>query len=278
MSSKPPSRSFRERNRSRHFVTREVPLYYQLASLLREKIISGQYAPNDQIPTETDLVKDYGLSRITVRQALASLEEEDLIVRARGRGTFVTDRPPFTGNLRIDGSINDLISMGLGTSVKLLGLRTVTASAEDAAALELEPGSEITRITRVRYYHQKPYCYLVNYLPLEIGSKVSKAYLKQGSMLKFIEGLGIPLCDAMQSVRASLADARLARRLQVRIGAPLLYVDCLVRTDGGRPVERVHIHYRSDIYSFTVHLTRDPAETETTGAGWAFKERKSAAS
>jgi GntR family transcriptional regulator len=258
------------------FFSDEVPLYYQLASLLREKIITGQYAPDEQLPTEADLVNEYSLSRITVRQALGSLEEEGLIRREPGRGTFVTEMRPFAGKLAMDGSIDDLISMGLATSVKLLDLRSVAAGPEDAALLDLEPGSRLTRVTRVRLYHQEPYSYIVNYLPREIGEKLTRTYLKRGGgVLKFIEEeMGLHLRDAEQSVKASLADASLARALNTRIGAPLLFVDRVVRCDDGRPVERVHVFYRSDIFSFTVHLTRDPKRDKHAATGWAFKERK----
>ena len=74
------------------FVSKRIPLYYQLENLLREKILSGAFAPGDRIPTESDLIRRYGVSRITVRQALTALAGEGLIERRQGRGTFVTDR------------------------------------------------------------------------------------------------------------------------------------------------------------------------------------------
>ncbi|MBM3790959.1 MAG: GntR family transcriptional regulator [Acidobacteria bacterium] len=268
----------RTKSRGSQFVSKEVPLYYQLASLLREGITAGRHAPGDQIPTEADLVEEYGLSRITVRQALSSLEEEGLIRREPGRGTFVTDRQPFAGRLQLDGTIEDLISMGSATSVKLLDMGEVAATPDDAAVLQVEAGTALTRISRIRYYHQEPYSFIVNHLPATTGRKISRGYMRHGSMLKFLEEkLGIPLRDAEQSVRATLADARLARWLKTRIGSPLLFVDRVVRTDEGRPVMRTLVYYRSDIYSFTVHLTRDPKRAKTQHVGWALKKRKDTA-
>lgn len=239
------------------FTSLEVPLYYQLAGVLREQILSGRFATGDRIPTEAELVADYGVSRITVRQALASLEHEGLVRREVGRGTFVNEHRPFVGELRVEGSLDDLISIGLFTSVKLLSVRTVTASRDDADMLGVEPGSQITRCARLRYWHGDPYCHIVVDLPQEIGRRLTKRDF-QGSILKALEErLKIHIRDAQQTVRASLADAALARLLETRIGAPLLSIDRVVMSDGGTRVERVRTHYRSDIYSFAVHLHRD---------------------
>ncbi len=255
------------------FITDEVPLYYQLGGLLREKIISGEYPVEARIPTEADLVREYGVSRITVRQALGALEKEGLIRREAGRGTFVTDIRPFTGTLKVEGSLDDIISLGLATRVKVLDLRTVKASAEETEALGLKPGALLTRCTRLRLYHGEPYSYIVNDVPHEIGKRIGRSDWK-GIILKVLEDkLKIPIRDARQTVRASLADATLARRLETRIGAPLLAVDRLILTDGGRPVERVHTYYRSDIYSLAVHLTRH-APPGGSSVGWSLKGRR----
>jgi len=237
------------------FATDAVPLYYQLGSVLREKILSGQFAAGDRIPTEAELSGEYGVSRITVRQALAAIEEEGLIRREAGRGTFVSEQPAFTGALRVEGSLDDLISMGLATSVRLLDLRTVKATPAQAERLQLQPGAPLTRCTRLRFHHEgEPFSYIVNLLPYEIGRRIRRPEWRKGTILKALERLGHAPEDADQTVQASLADANLARLLKTRIGAPLLSVDRVVRTREGRPVELVHTHYRSDIYCLNVHL------------------------
>jgi GntR family transcriptional regulator len=255
------------------FVTDEVPLYYQLAGILREKILSAQFAVGERIPTEAELVREYGVSRITVRQALSALEKEGLIRREAGRGTFVTEHGAFTGTMRMEGSFQDLMALGLATEVRLVDLRTVRATPAECEALALPAGSSLVRATRVRHHHHEPYSYLVNDLPFEIGRRISRADWK-GSILRALESrLGIPLREAEQSVRASLADATQARLLGTRIGAPLLAVDRLVFTNNRRPVERVRVFYRSDIYSFTVHLAREGTHPEPH-VGWALRDRR----
>src|SRR3972149_9766371 len=122
-----------------------VPLYYQLATVLREEIISGQRRIGDKLPSESDLERMYRVSRMTVREALRSLEGEGLIRREAGRGSFVSGLPAFTGNLQMDGTLNGLISMGLATAPKLLELREVELTPEDAEALGMGPTTAIVR-------------------------------------------------------------------------------------------------------------------------------------
>lgn len=256
----------------RGFVSGDVPLYYQLATLLREQIVSRHYRPDDQLPTEAELVRDYGVSRVTVRQAMSRLEDEGLIRREAGRGTFVTHDVPTETTIELDQSIGELITMGQSTSVQLVGLDDVTATREEAEELGLEEGAPLVRCLRLRKYEGQPYCSIVNLVPEEIGRQIQKKAWKQGSVLQYIEDvLEIPLRIGKQRVRAMLADAQLARSLDTRIGAPILRVDYLIRTDQNQPVEKAELYYRGDLYSFTLHLVR--ADTDA-GAGWALERER----
>ena len=260
-------------SRPARFGDSSVPLYYQLATLIREKIVTGQFAPGDRLPSESEMANNFGLSRMTIRQAMTNLEEDGLIRRERGRGTFVTEKPPIrSADLELDRSIDDLISMGLSTSVRLLELEEVAATEKEAVELDLELGSPIIRCKRLRYFHDDPYCYIVNHVVADVGRRINAANWRQGSVLKYIEeDLGVPLRLAKQRLRATLAGGVLAKWLQVRIGAPLLLVDYDIRTDENRPVEMAELYYRSDIYSFTLHLERAGSEQDEV---WSLRENR----
>lgn len=257
-----------EEHGSSAFVSERVPLYYQLANVLRDQIITGQLVPGDRLPTEAELVEAYGVSRVTVRQALQNLEAEGLIRRKVGRGTFVTEHARKTAPLSMAGSLNDLISMGLATRVKVIDLQTVRATESLARILQIEPGSLVTRCTRLRFHDSQPFSHIVTELPDAIARRFSRSDWN-GSILQVLEHkLNIPVRDAQQTIRATLADTSLARLLDTRIGAPLLAVERVVLTDDGVPVERVHTHYRSDLYSLTIHLNRK------SDTGWSVNLRK----
>lgn len=245
------------------FVSNRIPLYYQLENLLREKILSGAFVAGDRLPTESDLVRDYGVSRITVRQALTALAEEGLIERQQGRGTFVaerrTRRRPFEGAIHLTGSLDELIDMALDTPIKVLETTRIEADQREAELLGLQSGEPVYRFKRLRLREGKPFSLIVNYLPAEIGARFTNEELSSGSLLRLIETkFGAPLHSAKQQITADLADPYVAGLLDVRVGAPLLSIERTVYTEGGRPVEYVHVLYRSDRYNYTIYLTRDP--------------------
>jgi GntR family transcriptional regulator len=244
------------------FVSKRIPLYYQLENLLREKINSGAFSPGDRLPTESDLIRQYGVSRITVRQALTALAEEGLIERRQGRGTFVAERKikrrAFEGQTHLTGSLDEIIAMGLETPVKVLEMNRIEADPHEAELLGLQPGEPVYRIKRMRIRDGKPYSLIVNYLPAEIGARFTKEELSAGSLLQMIEAkFKLRLKDAKQQITAALADPYVAGMLEVRVGSPLLSIERTVYTDEGRPVENVHVLYRTDLYSYQVYLTRD---------------------
>ncbi len=248
------------------FVSSRVPLYYQLENLLREKITSGFFVAGDRLPTESELTTQYSVSRITVRQALSALADEGLIERRQGRGTFVAarrtpQRKSFDGTIHLTGSLDELIEMGLETPVKVLAMNRVEADMHEAEILGLKAGEPIYRLKRLRARDGQPYSLIVNYLPAEIGARLTREELGSGALLRLLETkFGLELRDAKQRITAALADPYVAGLLNVRIGSPLLSIERTVFTMDDRPIEYVHTLYRSDLYGYTVYLTRDAAK------------------
>lgn len=246
------------------FVSSRIPLYYQLENLLREKINSGAVAPGDRLPTESELIIEYGVSRITVRQALQALADDGLIERRQGRGTFVAERRTrkrkFAGVTHLTGSLDELIEMGRETPVQLLEMNRVEADVHEAELLGLKKGEPVYRIKRLRLREGQPYSLILNYLPAEIGARLTREELSHGVLLQILETkFGLNLTEARQQITAELADPYVAQLLQIRVGSPLLSIERTVYDEGGRPIEYVHTLYRSDLYSYSVFLTRKAA-------------------
>jgi GntR family transcriptional regulator len=244
------------------FVSSRIPLYYQLENVLREKITSGAFEPGERLPTESELIEQYGVSRITVRQALQALTDEGFIERQQGRGTFVANRKSrkkrFTGTIHLTGSLDELIEMGMDTPVKVLEMNRVEADQHEAELLEIKPGTPIYRLKRLRLNEGKPFGLIINYLPEEIGSALTMAELGSGALLHTMETkLGYHLDNALQQIHAELADPYVAKLLDVRVGTALLSIERTVYTDKNKPVEYVHTLYRSDLYGYSVKLVRE---------------------
>jgi GntR family transcriptional regulator len=244
------------------FVSSRIPLYYQLENVLREKITSGTFESGDRLPTESELIEEYGVSRITVRQALQALSEDGLIERKQGRGTVVAARKSrkkrFTGTIHLTGSLDELIEMGMDTPVKVLEMNRVEADQHEAELLEIKIGTPIYRLKRLRLNEGKPFGLIINYLPENIGSELTMAELSSGALLHTMETkLGLHLDNAIQQIHAELADPYVAKLLDVRVGTALLSIERTVYTDENKPVEYVHTLYRSDLYGYSVKLVRE---------------------
>lgn len=244
------------------FASSRIPLYYQVENVLREKIASGAFAAGDKLPTESDLIDLFGVSRITVRQALSALADENLIERRQGSGTFVAQRRTrkrkFEGVTHLTGSLDELIEMGLDTPVKMLEFNRIEADKHEAELLQVKTGTTVFMLKRLRLHENQPYSLIVNYLPLEIGEQLTVEDLNSGSILQSIENkFGYHLHEARQQIKAELAAPYVAELLNIRVGSALLSIERTVYTDNGKPIEFVHTLYRSDIYGFSVYLKRD---------------------
>lgn len=248
--------------KSTNFASSQVPLYYQVQNVLREQIASGKYKPGEKLPTENEMIEQFGVSRMTVRQALAKLAAQNLIESRRGSGSYVAKRKTrkrhFDGTIHLTGSLDELIEMGLDTPVKLLEFNHIEADEHEAEFLKVKKGTPIYLLKRLRLHEGKPYSLIVNYLPDFIGEKLTDEELNSGTILQTIETkLGFRLHDARQQIKAELADPYVANLLEIPIGSPLLSIERSVYTVEGKPVEFVHTLYRSDIYGFSVYLKRD---------------------
>src|SRR5215470_4771444 len=118
------------------FVNKRIPLYYQLENLLRERIMSGVFGAGSRLPTENELIRQYGVSRITVRQALSALAEEGLIERRQGKGTFATERKPkrrgFEGQIDLTASLDESIAAGGELAFSVIEMNRVEADIHEA--------------------------------------------------------------------------------------------------------------------------------------------------
>lgn len=243
-----------------------IPLYYQIETILRRQILSGELPPGSPLPSEESLGQEFEVSRITVRQALSILQDDGLIVRQRGRGTFVTDKPLSVDTSRFSGSMEDLIAMGIRTEARILDIQMVDAPAVVRQKLNLEEGAKALRIEKIRLVEGEPFSYLINYLPEKIGKQISAADLSLRPLLMVLEeDLGITADGAVQVIEAAVAEPEWAHLLDVRVGDPLLKVERTVFDSQDLPLEYVWILYRADKYNFTVRLKRKRSDKSV---GW----------
>jgi GntR family transcriptional regulator len=235
----------------------------QVYMVLRDRILSGALAFGLKLPTENDLARRYGVSRVTVRRALGELARERLIERRRSLGTRVVYRPgpaPITAD--ISGVLANLADMGRRTAVKLIAFDYVPATGSVAQALGVGPDQVLQRSVRVRVFDQVPFSYLTTHVPEEIAVTFSKQELATHALLELLERAGVKIGHARQRVSAGLAMPHVAQALDVRTASPLIELVRVVCDRSGRVVEHLHALYRPDRYAFEMDLVRSGAATK----------------
>ena len=242
-----------------------LPKYHQIYLVLREQLQEGRFEAG--VPGEHALMEQFGVARVTVRRALQQLAAEGLISREPGRGTRplgpapgkASNSPAFAGDLKrahLTGLLENLVSMGLRTSVKVLDVSTITASAEVAAALHVLPGSSVQKAVRVRGTREGPMSHMITYVPQAIGAHFGRRELAKKPILLLLEESGVQVGRAEQHISARLADADVARHLDVSVGSALLAVRRLIYDVKDRPVQWLHGLYRPDRYEYVMQLSR----------------------
>lgn len=235
-----------------------IPLYYQVMRDLKEQIVAGKLAPGQQVPSEADLTQRFGVSRVVVRQALQILDDQGLIVRAKGKGTFVSKTVAQDATPRISGSLEDLIHFGPETSIRVVEFRLVHATAGMGELFGVPEGSDLFYVERLRLVDGRPLAVLANHVPYEVGASISLSDLTIEPLIVLIETRAkLSIEWASEVFEAVAADERLASLLEVDILTPLLKLTLTVYSTDGSVVDLAEVFYRSDRYRHHGFLVRD---------------------
>lgn len=236
-----------------------VPKYHQIYLVLREQLHEGRFSAG--LPGEIALMHEFSVARVTVRKALERLAAERLIRRTPGRGTVALPVPAgrrdaFGGEgERFEGLFENLIGMGLHTHVKVLSARTVPCPAAVADALRLVEGAPVQKAQRVRFTREGPLSHITTHVPRALAP-FGRRELASKPILMLLEASGVQVGRATQVISARLADAEVARHLEVAVGSALLSVQRVVYDRHDRPVQWLLGLYRPDRYEYRTELSR----------------------
>ena len=230
-----------------------LPLHHQLKQRLLEKIELGEWKPDDLIPSEQELQEQFGLSRTTVRQAMSELVHEGLLVRERGRGTFVTP-PKMTHSPEAHKGLTEFMQeQGITPGWRVLEKGLVSANRETAAALELPPKSRVYRLRRLRLADDKPIGVHIACLPEAIAAQINDAALVEGGSLHYISHIPQMMTSrANRTIEAIPAGEPDVSLLQIAPGSPILQITRVVRSSGGEPLEYLQARYRGDQFKYQI--------------------------
>lgn len=238
-----------------------IPMYRQLEDLIRGRIEREELVRGARIPSEAKLCDTYGVSRITVRQALADLEREGLLERAPGKGTFVRQRSGRVERMtKLTGFGENMAGLGREAGYSTLQAREETVPLEVADRLRITEARAFL-VDRILLADGSPVGAHISYLPLWLveqapAAAFSREALDLHSLYAAIEETGVVLSRAEEIVEPGFADSVEARKLKMEEGGLVLRVTRTVYDTNDRSIEHVLITYRSDVYTFRQQLYR----------------------
>lgn len=230
-----------------------TPLYLQLQRVIGDWLAAGKLKPDEALPSERDLARQLGISRVTVRKAIAGLVDKGVLVQRWGSGTFIAPATRVEQPLsRLSSFTDDMLTRGLTPGVRILDRSHGPASPTESMALGLSPGDRVSRLRRLR---------LAGDLPMAIEHAVVPArflpdpHVVERSLYAVLGERGFAPRRALQKLHAVLLDEDQAALLAVAAGSPALYIERRSFLEGGEPVEFTASYYRGDAYDFVAELS-----------------------
>jgi len=238
-------------------------------------IEAGEYASDQKLPSERELSRRFGISRITVRQALSDLAQEGRVYTRIGKGTFVTDPACCQPLGSLFGFSESVRRQGRVPSSTVLEAGLVPAEADIAGQLRIEPGSELVRLRRLRLADGVPVVLELTHLPHAAAPGLLQRIADDVSLYAVLEeSYGLRMSWAEVTMGATLAGEWEAAQLRLQVPAAVLHMEQISFVEDGRPMELTRSAYRGDGYRFNavLHRPRDPETAAMPSADRAISQ------
>jgi GntR family transcriptional regulator len=242
---------------------KKVPLYIQIENLIKSKIHMGELKEGNRLSPENELSKQFGVSPLTVRQALSSLVQEGYLDRKAGKGTIVRKSPVGKMVVSLSGEIDDLLSLGMKTEIEVLRYEVIKGHDKAIQSLQLKQTDLICFVEKLRYWEKKPIMVIEEYVHQSlIGNLSNIKKLAKSLYFTLTQKRGITLKEATQTIESTTADQRIASLLQIEMGSPLFYLERTFYEEKGLPIFFQITFNRADLFKFSVHLGREQKKTK----------------
>jgi GntR family transcriptional regulator len=236
-----------------------IPYYVQLKDALIDQIEAKRWEPGDQLPPEQELCSLFGVSRTVVRQALQQLELEGLVVRERGRGTFVAEPKISSTSLvhSLMGFYEDMDKRGIEMVSDMLEQSMQPAGQHVSAYLDVDPVTPVIKLHRLRSIESEPIVLVTSYLPYDLCPQVLNEDFTQQSLYLYLEqACGLKLARGRRRIEAVAANQAEAELLQIAEAAPLIKMESVSYLRDGTPIEYFNGLFRGDRSCFEMEVAR----------------------
>jgi GntR family transcriptional regulator len=234
-----------------------LPLYAQVEDVLVARISSGALPVGMQLPSEEELIREFEVSRTTIRTTIQNLVRQGLVEIRRGRGTFVASPRIVQDLTELTGFVEDMKVLGRIPTARVLSREVIPAEPPVAEKLAVPAGTMVVQIRRVRLSDGVPLSFDETYLPEEIGRRVMTDDLAKEPIFTLLEErYDTPLVEAEYVLEAATAESAVAVALAIPVGSPIFLIERTSYTSGHRAVDYEKLHYRGDYVRFKTRLAR----------------------
>jgi GntR family transcriptional regulator len=241
-----------------------VPLYHQIKCALLESIKHGRWEAGHQLPNEATLAQNFGVSKITVRQALQELASMGYVRREQGRGTFISKPKLDKGPRELTSFTEEMRQHRLRASSRVISTGIVKADVRLAERLDLRVGHSVFVLKRLRLANDEPMGIQTTHLPVALVPGLTAEQVKNGSLYEVLATrYGLAPHKARETYFSVSADPATAALLDIDADAAVFAVERVTLLANGRPFEFAQSIMRGDRYSIILDLTANVAAQAT---------------
>jgi len=258
-----------------------VPLYLQVASVMRQRVNSGHLAEGERISTLEELDEEFGLARVTIRQAVELLRVEGLLQAQQGKGTFVSGRPANDRWLNLATDLDSLVESVRNNVLKRVFIQR-DAEPPARVAGQGNLAEAYTFLRSVQFNSGKPFSVVNLHLDQRLFSRDSKRFTRSAALPKIVEMEDVVITHAYQKFTIGVADPETADLLEIGLGEPTADCQLTIIDDNDVAIYVADIHYlkncfflRNDLLKGSSPRRRGRVTTQKTRAEVAHEPAES---
>lgn len=244
----------------------KVPLYQLLERQLREDIGAGRLVPGDRLPSEPELARSHGMARMTARRAVEGLVHDGLVIRRRGRGTFVSEPRlsyPAASFISFSRTMN---ALGHTVITSLLNFELIGAEREIAEGLQIPEGTPILLVRRLRNVDGEPVAIHASFMDASFLDALRASDLLVKPISDAMErATGVRVTSSRDYLEGSTASIGEAELLRIEVGSPVQIVSGVAYSEDRRPVLATRAWYRADRFRFAIGMSGPGLPFEMSG-------------
>jgi GntR family transcriptional regulator len=236
----------------RIFGATPIPRYVQLAELIRQRVAKGHWPPGSLLPSIEHLMAEFDVARVTVRQAIALLADDNILSPQRGRGTFITAKPGGRRRLRVETTLHDLVAVYSGDkpdhATLAKGINTPVLTEQDGIA-----APKYYYLRRVHSRNGERYCVISIYIDYRVFRRAADRFRRELALPVLTSLKGLKIAQARQTLTISSADVETSRLLGIPLNAPVGEVRRVMCAPDRAVIYLAEVTYRGDY----IHLEMD---------------------